>query len=245
MKEVDRQRAIQEKLARSSLAPAPSLSTGFRTLDAATGGFPRGGIVELFGASGCGKTTLAIQIAARVQAAGGSAVWIDAEHCFDPAYAMSLGAAMDGLPVACPDSAEEALEMLRRLAETAAVDLLIVDSAAALVPQFELEAGIGANSPGLHSRVLGSGLRRLATAIRRSGAVVLFLNHSRARSAGDEDETAAGGPALKLYASLRMAMEGNPARTPVVALRVLKNKTGRLAACELRWQHGVGFTEAP
>src|SRR5215472_14159779 len=143
---------MREKLARSEPMRPPTLPTGFRPFDTATGGLPRGCIIELFGDAGTGKTTLALQIAAHVQAAGGSAVWVDAEHCFDAGYAMRLGVAMDRLPVAQPDSAEEALEMLRRLADSAAVDLLVVDSAAALVPQVELEAGISASGAGLHSR---------------------------------------------------------------------------------------------
>jgi recombination protein RecA len=184
MKEDERQRAIREKLVRTQPAGSAALSTGFARLDEATGGLPRGGIVELFGAPDCGKTTLALQIAAHTQRGGWTAAWIDAEHCFDAAYAKRLGVVLDRLPVAQPDSAEEALEMLRRLAASGAVDLLVVDSAAALVPQLELAAGIGASGGGLHGRVLASGLRRLAPAIRRSGTAALFLNHTRGRRDG-------------------------------------------------------------
>jgi recombination protein RecA len=248
MNESYRQRVIREKLARSEPTRPAGLSTGFASLDAATGGMPRGGIVELFGGADSGKTTLALQIAANVQAAGGSVVWVDAEHCFDAAYAIRLGVAMDRMPVAQPDSAEEALEMLRRLAESAAVDLLVVDSAAALVPQLEREAGIGSSGAGLHSRVLASGLRRLATAIRRSGSVALFLNQTRAGSAGDgEDvERAAGGPALKLFSAMRIAVRGNLQRARPVVLRVLKNRAaGAAAECGLVWRSDAGFAEAP
>jgi recombination protein RecA len=248
MNESYRQRVIREKLARSESMRPAALPTGFGSLDAATGGLPRGGIVELFGAAGSGKTTLALQIAANVQAAGGAAVWVDAEHCFDAAYAMRLGVAIDRLPVAQPVSAEEALEVLRRLAESAAVDLLVVDSAAALVPQVELETGIGATGAGMHSRVLASGLRRLATAMRRSGSVALFLNQTRARMAGDgeESETAAGGPPLKLFAAMRIAVRGSPQRGRSIALRVVKNKAaGAPAECELVWKNEGGLTEGP
>ena len=243
-----RQRVIREKLARSEPSRQLTLPTCFRVLDAATGGLPRGGIVELFGGAATGKTTLALQITAHVQAAGGSVVWIDAEHCLDATYAIRLGVTMDRLPVAQPDSAEEALEVLRRLAESAAVDLLVVDSAAALVPQIELEAGIGTSGAGLHSRVLASGLRRLAAAIRRSGAVALFLNQTRARGTSDDDdsETAAGGPSLKLFAAMRIALRGTPQRRGSVVLKVLKNKAGGPPAeCELEWKDDVGFTEGP
>jgi len=159
----------------------------------------------------------------------------------------SLGVAIDRLPVAQPNSAEEALEVVRRLAASGAVDLLVVDSAAALVPQIELATGIGAGGGGAHSRALASGLRRMAVAMRRSGAVVLFLNQTRVRPerTGDTAETAAGGPALKLFAALRIAMS-RAAPGGAVALRALKNKaSGAFAECELRWRDGAGFTESP
>jgi recombination protein RecA len=248
MNEAYRQRVIRQKLAASEPARPAVLSTGFRGLDAVTGGLPRGGIVELFGGAASGKTTLALQIAARVQAAGCSAVWVDAEHCFDAAYAMRLGVSVDGMPVAQPGSAEEALEVLRRLAESGAVDLLVVDSAAALVPQLELEAGIGTSGAGLHGRVLASGLRRLARALRRGGSVAIFLNQTRSRSGkeGEDGETAAGGPPLKLFSTLRIAVGGNPQRTGGAVVRVLKNKAGGAAGeCRMTWKSEVGFTEGP
>ncbi|HUN70382.1 MAG TPA: AAA family ATPase, partial [Burkholderiales bacterium] len=130
MHESHRQRAIRKALLQAEPTRGPVLLTGFPALDDATGGLPRGTIVELFGTAGCGKTTLALQIAAHVQQSGGSAVWIDAEHTFDAAHAARLGVTVDRLPVAQPDSAEEALEMVRRLAASGAVDLLVVDSAA-------------------------------------------------------------------------------------------------------------------
>ena len=148
MTEEDRQRAIRFKLARMDDRRSGVLATGFAALDAALGigGLRRGGIVEIFGPSSSGKTTLALQIAALVQSQGFTAAWIDAEHAFDATYAAALGVAIERLPVAQPDSAEEALEMARQLAASSAVDLLIVDSAAALVPRLELEAGIGSGS---------------------------------------------------------------------------------------------------
>jgi recombination protein RecA len=248
MKESYRQRAIRERLAQSQPARAAApLSTGFPSLDAVTAGLPRGAIVELFGAPGGGKTTLALQIVAHLQACGGSAAWIDAEHCFDPGNAVRLGVSIDALPVAQPASAEEAFEIARRLAASAAVDLLIVDSAAALVPEIELDTAIGSGGAGLHTRVLASGLRRLAAAIRRSGAVVLFLNQARARGgqAGQED-TAAGGPPLKLFAALRLALSGEPAPGRPVRLRVLKNKAAAAPAeCHLLWTNEARFVESP
>jgi recombination protein RecA len=251
MSEPDRQRAIRQKVARMGEAPAvagppgPPLPTGFPSLDAATGGLPRASIVELFGAASSGKTTLALRIAAHLQRSGGSAAWIDAERCFDAAYAARLGVAVDRLPVAQPDSAEEALEMVRRLALSGAVDLLVVDSAAALVPRIELDTGIGTAGFGIHGRVLASGLRRLAAAVRRSGAVVLFLNQARTRigPTGGDTETAAGGPPLKLFAALRIALRETGGR---IVFRVRKNKSGgAFQEGELAWKDDAGFTERP
>jgi recombination protein RecA len=150
------------------------------------------------------------------------------------------------LPVVEPETAEEALEAARRLAISGAVDLLVVDSAAALVPSLELETGIGASGPGLHSRVLASGLRRLAMAVTRGGASVLFLNQTRGRPepSGGEAETTAGGPPLKLYAAVRIAL--GPAGERRVRFRVLKNKVATaFAEGDLKWKAGLGFAESP
>jgi recombination protein RecA len=255
MKEQDRQRVIRLKLSQMESAPArrsgypagPALSTGFAALDAAlgTGGLPRGCLVEIFGPS-CGKTTLALQVVAHLQRTGSTAAWIDADHAFDPQYAVNLGVEIERLPVVEPESAEEALEIARRLALSGAVDLLVVDSAAALVPSLELETGIGASGPGLHSRVLASGLRRLAMAVTRTGASVLFLNQTRGRPgpSGGETETTAGGPPLKLYAAVRVAL--GPAGERRVRFRVLKNKVATaFAEGDLKWKQGLGFAESP
>ena len=168
MKEQERRHAIELKLSRMEVFPRRpgAVSTGFAPLNAAldTGGFPRGAIVEIFGPS-CGKTTLALQTVARLQETGGEAGWIDADRTFDPSYAAGLGVALDRLPLARPDSAEQALEIACQLAASGALDLLVVDSAAALTPQMEMQAAIGESGPGLHSRVLASGLRKLARAV--------------------------------------------------------------------------------
>ena len=255
MKEEDRQRAIRLKLSQMESAPVrrtgypagPALPTGFAALDAAlgTGGLPRGCLVELFGPS-CGKTTLALQVAAHLQKRGSTAAWIDADHAFDPLYAVRLGVALERLPVVEPESAEEALDIARRLALSGAVDLLVVDSAAALVPSLELETGIGVSGPGLHGRVLASGLRRLAMAVTKAGASVLFLNQTRGRPepSGGEAETSAGGPPLKLYAAVRIAL--GPAGERRVRFRVLKNKVATaFAEGALKWKPGLGFAESP
>src|SRR4051794_29656252 len=219
MQEEQRQRVIRQKVVRMEVATPAFLSTGFASLDAATGGFPRGRIVEIFGASGSGKTTLALRAVATLQKNGGAAAWIDAEHAFDPAYATRLGVAVEQAPLAQPQSAEEALEITRRLALSGAVDLLVVDSAAALTPEIELLTGIGQSGPGTQSRVLASGLRKLDMALRRSGASVVILNQTRVH---EEAEAPAGGPPLKLFAAMRISLQSRGGgRT---RFRILKNK---------------------
>jgi recombination protein RecA len=179
----------------------------------------------------------------RAQSSGAGAAWIDADRTFDPAYAASLGVALDRLVVVMPESAEEAFEMAAKLAASQAVSLLIVDPAAALVPAVELDAAIGSSGPGLHGRVLASGLQKLAVAVARSGVALVFLNQTRSRMEGGGDaDTSAGGPSLKLYAAVRIALE--PAGTGAVRFRVLKNKAGPVyGRGELRWIPGAGFTE--
>ena len=249
-KEEERQRAIWLRLARMQ-TPSGALGcffpSGFRALDEVLGGgFPRGHMVEIFGPSGCGKTTLAIQCVARAQQNALTAAWIDADHTFDPAYAARLGVDMERVPFAQPASAEQGMEIARQLAGSGAVDLVVVDSAAALVPRLELEAGIGNDAPGLHSRVLASGLRKLRRTLVKSGACVVFLNQMRNRpeaSAG-EGETTAGGAPLKLFAAVRIAMI--PSAGARMVLRVRKNKVAEsMAECALERRRGVGFVESP
>jgi recombination protein RecA len=249
MKEQDRQRAIQLKLARMEPARGSlAIETGFGSLDRALGGggWPRGRIVELFGPSSSGKSTLLLQAIAHLQSNGLAAGWIDADRSFDPAYAAQLGVVVERLPVAQPEAAEQALEIARQLAGSGAVDLLVVDSAAALVPSLELEAGVGQSAPGLHSRVLASGLRKLATAAARTGASVVFLNQIRSRpeASGGESEISAGGPPLKLYAAVRIALFAAGARK--IGFRVLKNKVSEGSSeGRLDWRRGGGFAKSP
>jgi len=249
MTEQERQQAILRRLARLEDGDARRspgvISTGMGPLDAAlgTGGLPLGAIAEIFGASGSGKTTLALQMVARAQANGAGTAWVDVDRTFAPAYAARLGVALERLVVVMPESAEEAFEMAVKLAASQAIGLLIVDPAAALVPALELEAAIGASGSGLHSRVLASGLQKLAVAATRSGAALVFLNQTRSRmEAGAESDTSAGGPSLKLYAAVRVALE--PAEAGRVRFRILKNKAGGMyGRGELRWLDGGGFAE--
>jgi recombination protein RecA len=241
LEEEHRQRVIREKLARLVPSLAETISTGFRALDEATGGLPRGRIVELFGGSGCGKTTLAIQMVAALQRGGGSAAWIDAEHAFDPAYAARLGVAVERMPVAQPQSAEEAFEIARQLALSRALDLLVIDSAAALTPEVELRMGVGMSGHGAHSRALATGLRKLSSALRTGEAAALFLNQTRA---SEQAETSTGGPPLKLFAAARISLHADAPGQ--IRFRVLKNRaSGTTKEGELLWENGAGFVESP
>jgi recombination protein RecA len=249
MTERERQRAILLKLSRLEdgiqCRPPGIISTGLASLDAAlgTGGLPLGGIAEIFGSSGSGKTTLALQMVRHAQSRGAGAAWIDVDRTFDPGYAASLGVALAPLVVVMPESAEEAFEMAAKLAASQAVSLLIVDPAAALTPAIELDAAIGSSGPGLHGRVLASGLQKLAGVVARSGIALVFLNQTRSRmGVGAETDTSAGGGSLKLHAAVRIALE--PAGAGAVRFRVLKNKAGVVyGRGELRWISGAGFAE--
>lgn len=237
---------IQSKLA--GLAggvsqPKAPIPTGFPALDRAlgVGGFPRAAVTELSGPPSIGKTTLALQWVAWLQEAGLSAAWIDADRTFDPVYAASLGVSLERLPLARPDSAEQALEMARRLALSQALDALVVDSAAALVPQFELDS-IASVGPDLQSRTLSSGLRSLMRDVVKTDTAVLFVNQMRSRmiAAGDNAETTAGGPSLKLYAAVRVMLM--PAGAGAIRFRTLKNKAATaFSEGLLRRVGGAGF----
>jgi recombination protein RecA len=243
MNEADRQSAILRRLARMQPPRLSGIPTGFPALDETlgAGGLPRGHIVEIFGPAGSGKTTLLLQIAANVQREGHTAAWIDADHSFDPGWAAQLGVDTESMPLAQPLSAEQALEIARTLAASGAVDLLIVDSAAALVPKLEVELGLD-SPPGLHSRVMASELRTLARTLARSEACVVFLNQARNREGGGE--TSAGGSPLKLHASVRIMLARGGG--PRVSLRTLKNKAAEgVAGRELVWQSGGGFAASP
>jgi recombination protein RecA len=224
MTERERERAIRVKLARSESRFPAFVPTGFEALDRALGGgLPRGRITELFGGPSGGKTTLALDIVAHAQENGLSAAWIDAEHGFDPAYASDRGVSLERLPMARPDTAEESLEIARQLAGSGGIDLLALDSAAALIPALELEIGLGDGSASLQSRILASGFRRLSFAAARTETAILVLNQVRSSFGSFDAETTAGGPGLKLQAAVRISLEhaGGAANA---RFRVLKSK---------------------
>ncbi len=244
MTERERQRAIRLKLCRPA-APTPGVvSSGFPSLDDALGGgFPRRRMVELFGPPSSGKTTLALQAVAHAQRNALGAAWIDTDGTFDPAWASALGVDLARLAVARPAWAEQALEIARQLVLTGAVDLVVIDSAAALVPKLELDTPLGESGPGLQSRIVASGLRRLAGALARAEAAALFLNQTRGRpDAEGGEEISAGGPPLKLHAAARIALD-SVARAGV-RFRVLKNRpAAAFAGGELAWSSEAGFAK--
>jgi recombination protein RecA len=185
-----------------------AISTGSLGLDIALGigGLPRGRVVEIYGAEASGKTTLALQTAAQAQKNGGAAAFIDAEHALDPNYARALGVKIDELLISQPDNGEQALEIAETLVRSGAIDVIVVDSVAALVPKSELEGDIGDVQPGAQARLMSQALRKLTGAIHKSDAVVIFINQMREKIGVmfGSPKTTSGGNALKFYASIRM-----------------------------------------
>lgn len=184
-----------------------TVSTGALTLDLALGGgLPKGRIVEIYGPESSGKTTLALHALAEVQKAGGVAAFVDAEHALDPVYATAVGVDIDNLLVAQPDTGETALEIVDQLVRSSVVDLIVIDSVAALVPRAEIEGEMGDNQMGLQARLMSKALRKIAGNVGRSGCVVIFLNQLRQKIGVTygSPEVTTGGNALKFYASVRL-----------------------------------------
>ncbi|NIN36464.1 MAG: recombinase RecA [Gammaproteobacteria bacterium] len=185
-----------------------AVSTGSLGLDVALGigGMPRGRVVEIYGPESSGKTTLALHVAAEIQKAGGTAAFVDAEHALDPAYAEKLGVQIDDLLVSQPDTGEQALEITDMLVRSGAVDLVIIDSVAALTPKAEIEGEMGDSHMGLQARLMSQALRKLTANIKRSNTLVIFINQIRMKIGVmfGNPETTTGGNALKFYASVRL-----------------------------------------
>jgi len=185
-----------------------SISTGSLTLDIATGigGLPRGRVVEVYGPESSGKTTLALSTVAQAQADGGSAAFIDAEHALDISYAKKIGVNIDDLLVSQPDTGEQALEVTESLVRSGALDIIVIDSVAALVPKAEIEGDMGDSLPGLQARLMSQALRKLTSAISKSNTTVLFINQIRMKIGVmfGNPETTTGGNALKFYSSMRL-----------------------------------------
>jgi recombination protein RecA len=185
-----------------------SISTGSLTLDMATGigGLPRGRVVEIYGPESSGKTTLALGTVAQAQASGGTAAFIDAEHALDIAYAQRLGVHIEDLLVSQPDTGEQALEVAEALVRSGALDIVVIDSVAALVPKAEIEGDMGDSLPGLQARLMSQALRKLTASISKSNTTVVFINQIRMKIGVmfGNPETTTGGNALKFYSSMRL-----------------------------------------
>ncbi|MDE3254909.1 MAG: recombinase RecA [Bacteroidota bacterium] len=211
------------------------ISTGSLGLDVAlgVGGFPKGRVVEIYGPESSGKTTVAIHTIAEAQKAGGICAIIDAEHAFDANYARKLGVDVDALIISQPDYGEQALEIADRLISSGAVDLVVIDSVAALVPKSELEGEMGDSKMGLHARLMSQALRKLTATISRTGCCCIFINQLREKIGVmfGNPETTTGGNALKFYASVRLDIrrisqikDGDTASGNRTRVKVVKNK---------------------
>jgi recombination protein RecA len=196
------------RLGADNAVPVAVISSGCLSLDVAlgVGGFPRGRVIEVFGPESSGKTTMALQVIAQAQKAGGAAAFIDAEHALDPIYARKLGVDIDNLLVSQPDTGEQALEITAGLIQCGAIDVVVIDSVAALVPKAELEGEMGDSHMGLHARLMSQAMRKLTGAVSRTNTCLIFINQIREKIGVmfGSPETTTGGRALKFYCSVRV-----------------------------------------
>jgi recombination protein RecA len=223
------------KLGDSAVVPVDAISTGSLTLDMAlgTGGLPRGRVVEIYGPESSGKTTLAIHAIAEAQRAGGIAAFIDAENAFDSSYAKKLGVDVENLLVSQPDNGEQALEITENLIRSGAIDIIVIDSVAALTPKSEIEGEMGESKMGLQARLMSQALRKLTGTINKTGCCCIFINQLREKIGVmfGNPETTTGGNALKFYASVRLDIrrtsqikEGDSVVGNRTRVKVVKNK---------------------
>ena len=223
------------KLGDKASMEVEAVSTGSLGLDIALGigGLPKGRIIEIYGPESSGKTTLALHVVAEVQKAGGAAAFIDAEHALDPAYARKLGVNLDELLVAQPDTGEQALEITDTLVRSNAIDVIVIDSVAALTPRAEIEGEMGDSLPGLQARLMSQALRKLTASVSKAKTMIIFINQIRMKIGVmyGSPETTTGGNALKFYASVRLDIRRTgsvKARDEIIGnnvrVKVVKNK---------------------